>query len=270
MTWYFGAAHDLNTLIKTHLFIICPNNSGSTYLKRVLGTSNNTWNLPKEGQHVVGFAGPSSRQITNGKLWAIKRWRKVFTDPSAFNWSLTRKAWYFQAYSNDPKSSVFVEKSPPFLMNTHQLVGFFENTKFLIMVRNPYATVEGIRRRGKSTEYVRANKENILEQAANHVMNCFKYQRENIEKYSDISVFFTYEQMCDESLYVETLIKSLAPELDDFSIKQQIWVKDYNEMLRNMNDQQIARLSHEELEIINEVFDKHADLLNYFNYARVE
>ena len=42
---HFGAGCDLESRITTNLFIICANNSGSTFLKNALATSRRTWNL---------------------------------------------------------------------------------------------------------------------------------------------------------------------------------------------------------------------------------
>ncbi len=137
------------------------------------------------------------------------------------------------------------------------------------MVRDPYATVEGIRRRRRKnrSHHVIPREEDLLKLAAHHVITCFKYQRRNLESYKDHGIFFSYEQMCDNSAEVEELIKSLVPELDDLTIRQNLPVKDYHEILRNMNDQQIANLSLEELAWINQVFENHTDLLDYFGYS---
>ena len=54
----YGALHDVERAVGTHLFGIAPNNSGSTFLKEALATCRATWNLSREGQHVLGFAGP--------------------------------------------------------------------------------------------------------------------------------------------------------------------------------------------------------------------
>lgn len=56
--------------------------------------------------------------------------------------SLIRAAWYFQAYTLHPAASVFVTKSPPFLLNVSQLAHHFRDAKFL--VRTPYAVCKGI------------------------------------------------------------------------------------------------------------------------------
>src|SRR5262245_57750384 len=99
MTWHRGAENDLERLVRTHLFVICPNNSGSTFLKNALATSRRTWNLLREGQNTFGFAGPRSI----GKLalgWASdQRWIDRFTDSRNFDWPRIRRAWYFQAFS---------------------------------------------------------------------------------------------------------------------------------------------------------------------------
>ena len=58
----YGAGRDLERTIRTHLFVICANNSGSTFLKEVLATCRATWNLPREGQKMLGYAGPGSRR----------------------------------------------------------------------------------------------------------------------------------------------------------------------------------------------------------------
>ncbi len=272
MTRHFGASHNLEELIGTHLFVICPNNSGSTYLKNLLSTCRKTWNLAREGQHTPGFVGPSSRGLGAGKMWATPRWLGRFTDAAAFDWQTSRKAWYFQAFSHDPNAPVFVEKSPPFLLLVDQLDRHFRNSKFIFMVRNPYAAVEGSCRRWRKKEFQHTipREEDLFKEAALHLMTCFEFQRRNREAYSRKGVFFTYEQMCDDSEQVESLLKSLVPELQDLIVKQRIPVKDYHEMLRNMNAQQIANLTSEKLGWINQIFSKYPGLLEYFGYSRLE
>ena len=38
MSYVPGAGHDLDRLIRTHLFVVCPNNSGSSFLSAALGS----------------------------------------------------------------------------------------------------------------------------------------------------------------------------------------------------------------------------------------
>jgi len=267
MTLYYGAANDLEQLITTHLFIICPNNSGSTFLKNALATSSRTWNLVREGQHTFGFTGPSSINQGLHKRWAAQqRWIDIFTGPAAFDWPANRRAWYFQAYSQDAQACIFVEKSPPFLLLVDKLVEHFNNARFVFMVRDPYAVVEGILRKSTRDRHDSLPSGAALHNAASHVMNCLKYQRRNIEAWHDRGVFFSYETMCDEPTRAEQLIEGLVPELRDLTLRQRLRIREYDETLRNMNEQQIARLSADDRRQLNSVFSRQQDVLDFFHY----
>ena len=270
MSLYFGPENDLENLIRTHLFVICPNNSGSTFLKFALATSKRTWNLAREGQHTFGFAGPSARKLGR-RVWASKQeWIDVYTNPENYDWSKSQRAWYFQASSRDKTAKIFVEKSPTFLLVVKQLVEHFKNARFLFMVRNPYAVVEGIRRISPRNWRESLPDSEIVTVAAEHVLHCLKYQCHNIKKWADRGVFFTYEQMCGEPEKVQDLIRGLVPQIDDLVLSQRLRVKQYNEELRNMNDQQIERLSPSDLEEINKVFSRYPGVMEFFNYSFLE
>lgn len=266
----FGSQFDLAKQIQTHLFIISPNNSGSTFLKNVLATSRHTWNLAREGQHTKGFQGPSSSNQRLPLLWAARpEWIERFTEATSFNWSKTRDYWYFQSVARDSNATVFVEKSPPFLLNVEQLSENFRDARFLFLLRNPYAVVEGILRRCRKRPRDWFEQLHPVTAAARHVATCMQKQKENIGQFGIQGTFFTYEQMCEQTDDVQRQIQKLVPRLDDLQLNQQIAVKGmYDEPLRNMNDQQIARLTNDEFRLINQVFDDHLHLLRNFGYER--
>ena len=120
---FLGAFHDLERVVATHLFMICANNSGSTFLRKALATSRRTWSLPWEGRKAGGYVGPRPARpasdpglAVSARIWAArKRWLDVLEDPAKYDWPRTRKAWYFQAHARDPEASVFVQKSPEHL-----------------------------------------------------------------------------------------------------------------------------------------------------------
>ena len=274
-----GAGRDLERLVRTHLFVVCPNNSGSSFLAIALGKCQATWRLPREGQFMRGFVGPvttdsyGSEQHTPALLWASERkWLDLFAEPDSYDWVRSRKAWYFHALARSADASVFVTKSPPHVLHVGQLASAFRNAKFLFMVRNPYAVCEGICRRYR-TRLVRDFHRQFIEPgrsvetaAAVHVANCLAWQRRNIETYPELGVFFTYEDMCDQPASVERKVQGLVPELDDLTLRQRIKVKNYDETLTNMNERQIAALSAKEIAAFNHVFRKHRDALGYFGY----
>ncbi len=264
--------------IKTHLFIISPNNSGSTFLKNALATSRKTWNLQREGQNTFGFRGPRtsgpSRRLPPS-IWAARdRWLQILADEREYDWVHTRKAWYLQAFALDPeRAEVFVEKSPPFLVHPHSLRDNFPNARFLFLVRNPYAVSESIIRREKglarNLPLGEALKEDgIHDLAAMHIVNCFKYQRENIERFGDVGAFFTYERMCRDHGAVEERIGALVPALDDLNLDRKLAVKGtYHERLRDMNRDQIGRLTSLDMEKLNRTFRPYRELLGFFGYG---
>ena len=204
-----GAGLDLASLIETHLFVVCPNNSGSSFLSAALGGCRAVWRLPQEGQTIRGFAGPvttrayGSERWFPGLLWASEqRWIDLFADPRGYNWPRTRKAWYWYARAHADDATVFVAKSPQHVLHVEQLATHFPNARFLFMVRDPYAVCEGICRRYRTRLAEHLHRQfttpgrSLPTAAATHVANCLAWQRRNIEAWRDRSVFFTYEQMC--------------------------------------------------------------------------
>ena len=270
MSRVYGARHDVERAVRTHLFGIAPNNSGSTFLKEALATSRATWNLLHEGQHVLGFEGPIPGDKRADLIWSAEAdWLAPLTDPSAFDWRRTRRAWYFQAYAREPKASVFYTKAPPFLVYAGELARHFPSPKFLFMVRNPYAVCEGICRNLPRWSVARGG--DIPTAAARHVAYCLGCQRRNITALRDRGVFFTYEAMCDDPEAVEAKIRALVPELDDLRLRQRLLVKGhYHEMLTNMNGRQIALLDAAQIAAFNRVFEGHRDLLEHFGYEILE
>ena len=264
--WRFGTDGDSSRLVRTHLFGIGANNSGTTFLKNALSTSQHTWNLPAEGQFAAGFAGP--RTSEHGRLlWTCGNWGRTLRDPAAYDWPRTRRVWHRQAFARGPAASVFFTKAPPFLFHVESLRAHFPKAKFIFTVRNPYAVCQGM-------HHYRIDQplppgKNFFEAAAEHVVSCLAQQRRNVEAHVQpgTGVFFTYETMCDEPARAEALIRSLAPELDDLNLRQRLRVKGvYDEMLTNMNPRQLARLDAEQIQTMNRVFKRHRALLAYFGY----
>ena len=278
-----AANRKLADLIDAHLFVVCPNDSGSSFLAGALESCRAVWRLPGEGQQMHGFAGPlpwrphGADGWIPGLLWAAEqRWIDLFAEPARYDWPRTRKAWYFHAWAAHPAASVFVAKSPPHLLCVEQLARHFRNARFLFMVRNPYAVCEGICRRYRTIFPERYRRqfgeraESLLAAAANHVVNCLAWQRRNIEAWRDSGVFFTYESMCADPTGTAQAIRALVPQLEDLNLRQRLAVKDYDEMLTDMNPRHLARLDADEIEALSRVFRQHRDVLAYFDYDIME
>ena len=292
-----GVNHDLERLVGMHLFVICPNNSGSTFLKEALATCRATWNLPREGQGMPGYVGPSSwfplqpGLPTTNLLWASDRfWMDLHADTNAYDWPRTRKAWYRLAYARDPQACVFVTKTPVHLLVVDDLARHFRNPRFLFMVRNPYAVCEGIFRhygviphKFKELAEFMGTGLSLPEAAATHAVNCLARQRRNLEKHLNPEagevrrgapivrpgrgVFFSYETMCARPQRTARAIEAAAPALNDLELRRRLKVKRrYREMLTDMNARQIERLGEQDVEALNRVFEAHREILDYFGY----
>lgn len=265
---FLGSQANLAELIDTHLFVISPNNSGSTFVTRAIEKCREVWRLPREGQHMLGYRGPDLKGDQRELIWASSEsYLEAMRNPALYDWPRARHAWYFQAKAEKPDASVFLTKAPPFLVVLDDIRDAFDNARFLFLVRNPYAVVEAICRYNAKRL---VSREHALRTATSHVLQCFEIQQRNISKYGDEGVFFTYEQLCEHPEDAARSVKTLVPQLDDLDFDRKLAVKGiYDEPLRNMNADQIGRLSRQDIEIINEALSEREQLLQRFGYELV-
>lgn len=255
---------DHSTRIRKNCFIVSVNNSGSSFLKNVLSTCQNSINLIAEGHFTRGFVGP--RLGNNLRIWANSECLPVVRDESYYDWPATKRAWYARTFSRSESASVFVEKSPTNLARVSMLEKHFAPNFYIFLVRNPYATIEGIRRRRLERPRHRHPREG-LRLYAEHVVNCLKIQRENAKRHNGKGVLLTYEDMCDRYREAEYRIKELIPEFFDLSLYQRIPVRrQYNEVLTNMNAEQIDRLTVEDVNEIKTVLAPNEGVLAHYGY----
>lgn len=131
------------------------------------------------------------------------------------------------------------------------------------MIRNPYAQAEGIIRRNKAS----------AEYAAKFVLNCLRYQKQNIEN-KHRSIFFTYEDLCDSPSNTFKKMTNFLPELDDINIHAKFRAHNFktkNKMaIQNLNEEKISRLTKNQIKEINSYFIKEKYLLDLFNYTIID
>ncbi len=276
-----AAVDRLKRQVATHLFVICPNNSGSTLLKEALAASRRTWNLMREGHAMPGFVGPSTVWTPAPGtpparwIWASRQgWIDELSSPGAFDWPRTRVAWYAYAYAHDPAATVFVAKAPTFLLCVDELRRHFPDVRFLFVVRNPYAACEGICRRYRLS-FPSARWEDgrrvqgglrLERVAATHIANCLRWQRRNVEGHGDRGVLATYEYICTDPGGAEESVRALVPALDDLDLFARRRVKEYDSPPMDMNAGQIERLDSAQIAAFNQVFRTRRSDLAYFGY----
>jgi hypothetical protein len=248
---------------ESYLFIACMNNSGSTVLARCLEQCANVVSLPKEGHGLLGAdVMPRPWEMGVERIWSEES--AVFEDDTRYDWPRAKEAWA-RAWRANPRmmwleDPILLEKSPPDLLRTTSLQSEFQPASFLLTVRNPYAVVEGIRRRmGYS-----------LERCTRHWMYCSRKQIENIRKL-ERAVWFTYEDMCSGTGAAEDKIRTLLPELHDISFRRPIGAWDSLtggavDLIDDLNSRQIERLSPGDVTEISRLLSTDLELCSFFGY----
>lgn len=246
----------LNSLVNkkinnTYLFILCPPFGGSTVLHEFLSTSVNiSINNPfgtREGQTLPGV-----KKI----MWDPKdRW----FEETKFDWKFIKKEW--RKYW-DVTKPLLLEKSPANIVRAKEIELEFTPSKFIVMVRNPYAHVEGIMRRNNSK----------AKGAATFAMKCLYYQKNNLENLRN-TLLFTYEDFCDNTVDIKKKIINFLPKLSDIDPRIKSHAHNFKGKpleITNMNHEKISKLSNLDLKDINNVFKKNKDLINYFGYKLID
>lgn len=262
-----GARYDLEALIASHVFILASNNTGSTLLKALLTTGQHTWWLRNEGHFTFGFHGmnPAAEHIK--LVWnGVPDWRRRYRLGDHFDWPKTRRAWYFQAMASHPEASIFVEKSPPFLLVAEQLAAHFRDARFILLVRDPYATAESILRKAGVQWRCPPDRE-LRELVAAHIVQGFQDQEANQALLGKRALMLRYEDLCAAPQGFQQRLAAWLPLLDDVDMAAEFCIKGvYHGPIRDMNQTQIERLTSADFLALTAVFARHEALFARFGY----
>jgi len=262
------------------VFIIIPNNNGSTVVYRNITQYKNAVSMRagifQEGEKIVGMQFNSQttpmpvpflyeprwagRNIHDplpglGRIWGAKR-TEIFQDEQRFKWDKIKEIW-LENWKSNPKyteQAILVEKSPTSPAWAYMLPKHFPCARFIISIRNPYATVEGIRRRVLQNQNTKLN----LDTCTKHWIKTAELQQRNIGILPQ-SIWFTYEDMCEMTTDIEKQIQSLIPELGIFRFSN----------LQSLNKQSISNLTMEEIRSINRHLEQHEAMMHFFNYELI-
>jgi len=262
---------DPNTPEK-YLFIICMNNSGSTLLERVL----------KDCPNVVGFLAPGGPdQQVNGQRFVTDlmptpgkmevRCRRIWIeqadvlgDEKRYDWPAIKKRWR-REWARNPKfrtanPRIFLEKSPANVLRATMLQKHFPNASFILMQRNPYAVAEGIRRRTKIP----------LGRAVQHWIRCARQQMHNETTLHSV-LRLSYEDLSRRPEYCRDKLLEFMPQLGEIDLQREVSVQSIEGKVRrpitNYNEQQIARLTAEDIAEINRDLSRIPEVMTHFGYA---
>lgn len=233
------------------LFILCPPYSGSTLLSQIISSSKNVSSNNELGVR-EGQLLPGVKHF----MFTKNRWDMKIK----YDWEKIKNVW-LQYW--DQSKNILLDKSSPNIMHADSIQTVFKESFFIIMIRNPYAQAEGIIRRNKAS----------AEYAAKFVLNCLRYQKQNIEN-KHRSIFFTYEDLCDSPSNTFKKMTNFLPELDDINIHAKFRAHNFktkNKMaIQNLNEEKISRLTKNQIKEINSYFIKEKYLLDLFNYTIID
>ena len=226
----------------SYLFILCPPYSGSTLLWKLISTSANVSSLPLEGQFL-----PELKTLMREKPWDRDH---------VLPWPQIKAVW--ETYW-DKKKPVLLEKSPPNIIRTREILANFKPVKFIVMVRNPYAHSEGLMRRNNMS----------AKRAANFSIMCLRTQLNNAREL-DNALVLTYESLVLGPAKVTQEITDFMPQLNDMDCEADFTLDSVEGTLRrpitNLNAQKIDTLSAASIASMNEVFLQHLQTLDAWGY----
>lgn len=241
-----------------YVFILCPNHSGSTLLYFLMDTSPYVSVLKDNDEKIIEgqiapkikYFMPYAKESDKGIFYLHK---KIYKCEKNYNWNKIKEIW--KKYW-DLEKPVLIEKSTTNLYRKNILKKNFKNCKFLLMIRNPYAVCESIKRKHKTK----------VEDSIKHWIDTTEQQMKNL-KDNDV-LYFTYEELCQNTEKVIDKIIKFIPQIKNLNYKSFLNRPRYENIfgLQNQNEFQIKNLSKKEINIINKSLSYKIEMLNYFKY----
>ncbi|MEZ5503376.1 MAG: sulfotransferase [Halioglobus sp.] len=232
--------------MSSYLFVLCPPYSGSTVLWKLLATSANVSALPLEGQFL-----PELKDLMREKPWDAAH---------ALPWPRIKQVW--ESYW-DMRKPVLLEKSPPNMIRTRDILAHFRPVRFLVMVRNPYAQAEGLMRRNQWP----------VRRAANFAMMCLRTQLANARELDDALVL-TYEALVRDPAQACREIAAFMPALQDIDHTASFEVHSVDgtvdRPITDLNARKIAAIPADHLAAMNAVFAQDRDTLDAWGYKLLD
>jgi hypothetical protein len=238
------------------LFVLGVNNSGTTVLTKLLETHPAIRALPSEGQ-LLTDAFPRPDRLGVERLWSARmdlfRWTESHDGAPALQ---AKKDW-LEHYPNRP--GVLLEKSPPNTLRSLWLQKHFSPSRFLAIVRHPYAVCEGIRRRRNYS----------IEQAAQHWFTANTCLLEDME-FLLRSLLIRYEDLVSNPErclnQVQDFLGIARYSLQDACENVEAHSLEGNTYgLINLNDKSFSKLSAGDLATINRIC---GSLMSRFGYEQ--
>jgi hypothetical protein len=198
--------------------------------------------LPTEGQFL-----PEVKEVMRRDPW---------NPDSKLPWKKIKNVWdnYW-----DQEKPLLLEKSPPNIIRTKDIVKHFSPVYFILMVRNPYAFCEGLIRRNNWSS----------SRAVCFAVRCLRQQVNNSEKLTN-ALCFTYEELVANPESISQRIRAFIPQVGALDHNKKMKVHSIDGAIErgivDLNKKKITNLSPKQLGEINKVLNKNAEVMDYWGY----
>jgi hypothetical protein len=227
------------------LFILGCNNSGTTVLMRILESHPLIRTLPGEGQGYTN-AIPSAARLGVSRTFSQRL--ELFRLTEEHDPTPAARMRYDWAPHYRPGPGILLEKTPTNVVRSRWLQHSFRPSRFVGIVRSPYAVCEGIRRRTGTS----------IEEAAHHWRRVHEILLEDVG-HLERCLLVRYEDLCDRpEEHCERIARFLELDVpfDLEVIGRDLTVPNIDETphaLSSFNDKSLRRLSPRDIEIIGEI-----------------
>lgn len=186
--------------------------------------------------------------------------RRAPWDPhTSFDWATIKEEWH--SYW-DPQKPIFLEKSPPNILRASEISKHFQPRQFILMVWNPYAHAEGLRRRNGWT----------INQAARFALRCLRIQRQNRESLDP--VVLRYEDLTEDPASTVRRLQNAIHELGSLDPHRSFTTRSIDgrqeNRIQNYNRKKLLNLTSREIAQMTKIFEAEPDLLRYWQYDFVK
>jgi len=230
------------------VFIVGCYNSGTTLLRKVLGSHPLISALPTEGQYLTDQF-PSDHEVGLSRMWVrredLYRLNEDDIGPDA---TRIKREWGMRMDKSKP---ILLEHTPANAARTRWLQKNFDNAYFIGVVRNGYAVSEGIMRKAKP---IHSKNGWSIEEAAYQWCRSNKILRED-SRHLKHFIWCRYEDLTENP---NKVIKNIFEFLEitgqgAMDLNKNWPVHERDQKIRNMNSESINRLSREQILKINGV-----------------
>ena len=251
------------------IFILGNYNSGTTLLYEILRNQNGVSSLPWEGSRLTHhFTDPNDYGWP--RMWhaCLESMQKSESKLSAVDASHIKRQW---KWSTRSKQKVFIEKSITNAIRIPFLKQYFTPAFFIHIVRNPYASCEGIQRKAKPNQNLAKTHlmSYPLSMCAQQWVRSNKMIEEGLEGTHSIRI--RYEDLCKNPEETIKKITIACPELNALGVSlenhERLKVHGLDGLISDQNQVSISRLTKSDLSEVTHIASK---MMEHYGYSITE